>query len=80
MPDFIINTGRLLSDVLTWVLFLIPLGAGAMIAWHAWQKNLSDGDAAEISDRDKKIKSILKTSVIAFIGSGLVTAVVAYYI
>lgn len=78
-PDFVNNTTELLSDALTWVLILVPVAGGLMIGWHSLQKNMADGDGGEIADRDKKIKMILVSSVIAFIGLGVVKAVVAYY-
>lgn len=78
-PAFVTQIVNLLNAILTWILIIIPVSGGTMIGWHALQKQMADGDAGEIADREKKMKDILKTTVIAFIGAGVVKALAAFF-
>lgn len=78
-PEFLSQLVNLLNTVLTWILVIIPISGGTMIGFHALMKQMSDGDAGEIASRDKKMKDILKTTVIAFIGAGVVKALAAFF-
>ncbi len=79
MPDFVGNVVNLLNNVRMWILAIVPTAGGMMIAWHALQKKLADGDAGEMAERDRKIKDVLKSTAIAFIGLGIVMAIAAAF-
>lgn len=78
-PKFVTGAKTLLSDVLKWVLILVPVAAAAMIGYHALMKTLSDGDPAVIAEKNKKMKNVLIGAIIAMSASGLVTAILAYF-
>ena len=70
---------NLLTDMLNWVLVIVPVAGGLMVAYHSLMKIMADGDAGEIADRNKKIKMIFMSSVVAFIGAGILRLVVGYF-
>ncbi len=79
-PQFVLGARRLLQDVLTWILILIPVAGGAMVGYHSLLKILSDGDPAIVADKNKKIKNVLVGVVIGMSASGIVLAVIAYFV
>lgn len=79
MPEVVSSAANLLQDALTWILFLIPVAAALMIGYHSLLKIMSDGEAGEIAERNKKMKQILIAAVIAFAAVGIVTAILAYF-
>lgn len=78
-PQEISNIINLLQDLLTWVLVIVPVAGGLMIGYHSLMKIMADGDPGEIADRNSKIKMVLTSAVIAFIGAGIVRIVVSYF-
>lgn len=78
-PKFVTGGKNLLSDLLKWVLILVPAAAAAMIGYHALMKSLSDGDPGTIADKNKKMKNVLIGAVIAVSATGLVTVFLAYF-
>lgn len=79
-PQIVTGARRLLQDVLTWILVLIPVAGGAMVGYHSLLKILSDGDPAVVADRNRKIKTVLVGVVMGMSASGIVLAVVAYFV
>ncbi|NLN52933.1 MAG: hypothetical protein GX150_01345 [Firmicutes bacterium] len=79
-PQVITGARRLLLDVLTWILVLIPIAGGAMVGYHSLLKILSDGDPAVVADRNRKIKTVLVGVVMGMSASGIVLAIVAYFV
>lgn len=80
LPKIIVGAQALISDIMVWLLLLIPIAGGAMIAYHSLMKILSDGDPVVVAEKNKKIKSVLVGVVIAMSASGLVTAIIAYFV
>ncbi len=80
MPVFVSGARQLLQDVLTWILILIPVAGGAMVGYHSLMKILSDGDPAVVADKNKKIKNVLVGVVVGMSASGIVLAIVAYFV
>lgn len=79
-PDEVVSIAELLKDATMWGLLLVPLSATVMIIYHSIRKIVADGEHGEIADRNKKIKGILVTAVIAFIASGIVTIITGYFV
>lgn len=79
MPSIVSNAVDLIQDVLTWILILIPISGGAMLAWHAWMKQLNDGDSSEVAMRNKKMKNVIIASIIAMSASGIVQLILSYF-
>lgn len=67
-----------LSNWVTWLLAIIPVGAGAMVGYQALRKSLSD-DEGVISDANTKIKHTIIGSAIGVTLSGLVTIIKAFF-
>lgn len=67
-----------LSDWITWLGVLIPVGAGAMVTYQATRKALSD-DEGVISDCNTKIKNTIKGAIIGISVAGLITLLKSFY-
>ncbi len=79
MPQVVQGAQRMLQDVLTWLLVLIPVAGGTMIAYHSLLKILSDNDPATIIEKNKRIKQVLVGVVVGMSASGLVMAIIGYF-
>ncbi|MCD5401617.1 hypothetical protein LR013_03395 [candidate division NPL-UPA2 bacterium] len=80
MPTIITGAQRLIQDIMSWLLVLIPVAGGTMIAYHSLMKILSDGDPVVCAEKNKKIKAVLTGVVIGMSAAGLVTAIIAYFV
>lgn len=80
MPEIVTGAQELLQDVLNWLLILIPIAGGMMIAYHALMKTLSDGDPGTVADCNRKIKQVLIGVIIGMSASGIVAAFMAYFV
>lgn len=78
-PGIVTGTEALLQDALTWVLILIPVGCGCILAWHAFCKSLNEGDPAQAGIHNRAMKHALIASAIGMSAAGIVQAVLAYY-
>ena len=77
-PTLISGTQRLFQAVTGWLLILIPVGAGAVLGWQAFQKSLTD-DQAIIAEKNKVMKNVIIGAAVAETASGLVTAILSFY-
>lgn len=68
-----------ISEWITWLLVIIPVGAGTMITYQATRKALTD-DSGIIEDCNSKIKNTLKGAIIGMVLSGLITIIKNFYI
>lgn len=80
MPQVVTGAQKLLQDISTWLLLLIPIAGGMMVAYHALMKTLSDGDPAVTAEKNKKIKQVLIGVVIGMSAAGIVNAIIAYFV
>jgi len=78
-PQIVSGTKELLSDALTWILILIPVGCGCVVAWHSFCKQLNEGDPTQASIHARAIKKALIISAFGMSAAGITTAVLAYY-
>lgn len=77
-PQIVTGAVNLFSDLFTWLLILIPVLAGAMVAWHMVGKMTLD-DPAQIADKNDKVKKIIISGIIGFSAVGLVNLVFSYF-
>lgn len=68
-----------LSNWITWLLIIIPVGAVAMIVYQATKKSISN-DENTTNDCNIKIKNTLKGAIIGMTLSGLITVIKSFYI
>ncbi len=80
MPQVVTGAQQLLQDISGWLLILIPLAGVMMVGYHALMKTLCDGDPATIADKNRKIKQVLIGVVIGMSASGLVSAIITYFV
>ncbi|MBJ6360507.1 hypothetical protein JFN88_04105 [Paenibacillus sp. MAHUQ-46] len=78
-PVVVTGSKRLGQDFLKWVLILVPITAASMMGYQAWMKGLADGDENAIAMRNKAMKRILISTIIAFSAVGIVQLVISYY-
>lgn len=77
-PKLVTGTVALFSAISNWLLIIIPVGAGAVLGYHALQKSLSD-DQAIIAEKNKLMKNVLIGAAIAETAVGLVAVVLSFY-
>ena len=77
-PKLITGTVSLFTAVTSWLLIIIPTGAGAVLGYHALQKSLSD-DQAVVAEKNKQMKNVIIGAAIAETASGLVTILLNFY-
>lgn len=77
-PKLVSGTVALFKAITGWLLLIIPVGAGAVLGYHALQKSLSD-DQAVIAEKNKQMKNVIIGAAIAETASGLVTIILGFY-
>lgn len=77
-PKIVTGTVDLFKAVTSWLLLIIPVGAGAFAGWHALQKSMSEDDAV-ISQKNKLIKNTIIGAAIAMTADGLIVTVLSFY-
>lgn len=78
-PEIVTGAKRLVEDALNWILVLVPVCAGLMVAYHAWMKSMADGDQGVIAERNRKMKNTIVGAVIAESASGLCRFILSYF-
>lgn len=69
---------KMIQDISTALIVLVPIAAICMIAYHSVRKMLSDGDPNVVERRNKSIKNVLITAAIGEAASSIVTFVTSY--
>jgi cadmium resistance protein CadD (predicted permease) len=77
-PKIVTGTLKLAQTATTWLLGLIPVTAGLVAGFFAWQKSVSQDDAA-ITKYNKLIKNVIIGAVLAETVSGLITVILSFY-
>jgi hypothetical protein len=77
-PKIVTGTVALFQAATTWLLLIIPVGAGAVLGYQALQKSLTD-DSAVIAEKNKMMKNVIIGAAIAETASGLVTVLLSFY-
>lgn len=67
-----------LSNWITWLLVLVPVGAGLTITYFAVCKAFS-GDTGKIAEYNNKIKNTIKAAIIMETISGFITIIKNFY-
>lgn len=78
-PKIVSGSKTLLTDMLKWVLILVPVAGGLAIGLAKLQTIMSGNEPQVVSKNDSFIKKIIVSVIIAETGAGLITAIVAYY-
>lgn len=78
-PGIVTGTKNLLDAAMTWLLILIPVGCACVIAWHAFVKQMNEGDPAQAAVHNRAMKNALVAGAIGISASGIVKAVLAFY-
>jgi uncharacterized membrane protein len=77
-PRIVTGTVNLFRAITGWLLLIIPVGAGAFVAFHALQKSMTE-DQAVIAEKNKLIKNTIIGAIIAECADGLVTVILSFY-
>lgn len=78
-PGIVTGTKNLLDAAMIWLLILIPVGCACVIAWHAFLKQLNEGDPAQAAVHNRAMKNALIAGAIGISASGIVKAVLSFY-
>jgi len=77
-PKLVSGTVALFQAATTWLLVIIPVGAGFMLGYQALLKSMTD-DHAVVAEKNKFMKNVLIGAIIAETASGLVVLVLSFY-
>lgn len=78
-PGIVTGTKNLLEAATSWLLVLIPVGCSCVIAWHAFVKQMNEGDPAQAAIHNRAMKNVLVAGAIGISAVGIVKAVLAFY-
>jgi hypothetical protein len=78
-PGIVTGTQNLLQAATTWLLLIIPTACACAIGWHAFCKQLNEGDPAQSAMHSRAMKNALITGAIGVSAVGIVKAVLAFY-
>lgn len=78
-PGIVSGTVNLLNAATSWLLGLIPVGCATMMGWHAFLKQLNEGDPAEAAVHNRAMRNILIGGIIGMSVTGIVKAVLSFY-
>ena len=73
------GTLNLVQSVLNFMLTLVPVLAGALVAYHQIAKNAAGGDEVAAAHHNRATKSVLVSAVVAEVASGLVRWLLSFY-
>jgi hypothetical protein len=73
------GTKKMIGDATTWLIALVPIGGGCMVAWQQFKKQMSDNDPADIAHANKRTKQILIATAIGVSAVGLIKWWASYY-
>jgi len=78
-PTIVTGTKNLLDTAVGWLMILIPVACGCIIAWHAFAKQLNEGDPAQAALHSRAMKNALIAGAIGISATGIVKAVLSFY-
>jgi len=78
-PAIVSGTLDLLEAATGWLLVLIPAGCATMLGWHAFVKQMNEGDPAQASIHNRAMKNILIGGAIGVSAISIVKAFLAFY-
>ncbi|AND11172.1 conjugal transfer protein [Bacillus thuringiensis] len=78
-PKIYSGTKKMIGDATTWLIALVPIAGGCMVAWQQFKKQMSDNDPADIAHANKRTKQILVATAIGVSAVGLIKWWASYY-
>ncbi|HEF5239018.1 conjugal transfer protein [Bacillus cereus] len=78
-PKIYSGTKAMIGDATTWLIALVPIAGGCMVAWQQFKKQMSDNDPADIAHANKRTKQILIATAIGVSAVGLIKWWASYY-
>ncbi|WP_319618388.1 conjugal transfer protein [Bacillus cereus group sp. BfR-BA-01700] len=78
-PKIYSGTKTMIGDATTWLIALVPIAGGCMVAWQQFKKQMSDNDPADIAHANKRTKQILIATAIGVSAVGLIKWWASYY-
>lgn len=78
-PGIVSGTLELLEAATSWLFVLIPSGCATMLGWHAFVKQMNEGDPAQAGIHNRAMKNILIGGAIGISAVSIVKAFLAFY-
>jgi cadmium resistance protein CadD (predicted permease) len=76
---FLTDTTHLANAVSTWMLGIIPVIAGLMLAYYAAAKMMNEGDPQIAMKSNHAMKNVIIAAVIGEAAMGVISGVTSYY-
>jgi len=77
--SFLTDTSTLVQAIATWLLVIIPVAAGVMLAYYAVMKMMNEGDPQVAMRANHAMKNVIIAAVIGESAAGIITGVTSYY-
>jgi hypothetical protein len=65
--------------IATWLLVIIPVAAGVMLAYYAVMKMMNEGDPQIAMRANHAMKNVVTAAVIGESAAGIITGITSYY-
>jgi hypothetical protein len=76
---FLADTTTLVQVIATWLLVIIPVAAGVMLAYYALMKMMNEGDPQIAMKSNHAMKNVIIAAVIGESAAGLIASITGYY-
>jgi hypothetical protein len=76
---FLTDITTLVNAIATWLLIIIPVAAGVMLAYYALMKMANEGDPQTASHSNRAMKNVIIAAVIGEAARGLISGVTSYF-
>jgi hypothetical protein len=76
---FLSDTTTLVQAIATWMLVIIPVAAGAMLAYYALMKMFNEGDPQVAMRANHAMKNVVVAAVIGESAAGIIAGITSYY-
>ena len=76
---FLDDTTALVSAISGWMLIIIPIAAGLMLAYYAAMKMMNEGDPQVAMRANHAMKNVIIAAVIGESAAGLISGITSYY-
>jgi hypothetical protein len=76
---FLSDTTTLVQAIATWLLVIIPVAAGVMLAYYAVMKMMNEGDPQVAQHANRAMKNVIIAAVVGESAAGLIGGITSYY-
>jgi drug/metabolite transporter (DMT)-like permease len=76
---FLTDVTTLVQAISTWLLIIIPVTGGVMLAYYAIMKMMNEGDPSVAAHSNRAMKNVIIAAVIGMAAMGLISGITGYF-